>query len=271
MGFMSDLKKLFFAKKAVTKSALDKSADFIKEKKDDLYSVENDLNISSEQANDNSSSLRDAFLKESKSVVDKSKDVFESLSEKLSEKESVKKAADFTEKLGSKVMEEGEKAMDKAKTFSEKVGESVLKSSDDFKEKAKDLSENVGRKTIELGSELKGRAQKVMDRLGDEMDKTIEKAEKWAEEEKKKPKKDFADDTLDTKGSLLDDKDDFFAKAARFAEGDYDVMKEGKTTIKEEKDDSIFRREPAKAAGFEDLDGDGNELIDDAIIIGEEE
>ncbi|HMQ07709.1 MAG TPA: hypothetical protein PKC30_10450 [Saprospiraceae bacterium] len=268
---MSDLKKLFFAKKAVTKSALDKSTDHIKERKDELFSEEKELNIPLDSTDDKSSSLRDAFLKESKSVVDKSKDVFESLSEKLSEKESVKKAADFTEKLGSKILDEGEKAMDKAKTLSEKVGETVLKSSDDFKDKTKDLSENVGRKTIELGSELKERAQKVMNRLGNEMEKTMERAEKWAEEEKNKPKKDFADDTMDTKGSLLDDKDDFFAKAARFADGDYDVMKEGKTTIKEDKDESIERREPARAAGYEDLDGDGNELIDDAIIIGEEE
>ncbi len=272
MGFLSEFKKLFFVKKAVTKSAMDKTAAVLREKTEDFSSgAEEVAQKSVHEFRERTAGLRDAVKDKSRTIQDKGRDMYEDISEKIGDNENVRRAGDFTERVGGKVLHEGEKVVNKAKDISEKVGEKLFESGQELTEKAKDLSENVGKKTIELGSELKDRAQKSMDRLGEELDKTMNKAEKWAEEEKLKPKKDFADDTLDPSKTLLSDKDDFFSKASRYADGDYGVMSEGKTSIKEDKDESIQRREPARAAGFEDHDGDGNELIDDAIIIGEDE
>ena len=114
------------------------------------------------------------------------------------------------------------------------------------------------------------KAKEVTKDLGSKLDETIEKAEKMAAEEAANPTPKFSEKTLDTGGSLLDGTDDFFNKAAKFAEGEYDSFSEGKIEIT----DNVTATPPkatSKAAGFTDLDGDGNELIDDAIISDEEE
>ena len=70
--------------------------------------------------------------------------------------------------------------------------------------------------------------------------------------------------------SMLDKHDSFFEKAAKFAEGDYNqTEKEGEVTLTKDPD---YQPTPSegKVPGFEDLDGDGNEIIDDAIIDEEE-
>ena len=69
--------------------------------------------------------------------------------------------------------------------------------------------------------------------------------------------------------STLEGKDDFFAKAERFAEGDYHNEGEGTVRILDSKEkEAPQEKEPFKGDihGFEDTDGDGDPLIDDAII-----
>ena len=61
----------------------------------------------------------------------------------------------------------------------------------------------------------------------------------------------------------MEGKDDFFAKASQYADGDYDAFSEGKITVT----DNTSDKQPSKTAGQDDHDGDGNELIDDAIIV----
>jgi hypothetical protein len=78
-------------------------------------------------------------------------------------------------------------------------------------------------------------------------------------------KKEFADETLTTGGGLLEGKDDFFSKASQYAEGNYDAFSEGKITVTNP--EASASKKPAKAAGQDDHDGDGNEQIDDAIIV----
>jgi hypothetical protein len=56
----------------------------------------------------------------------------------------------------------------------------------------------------------------------------------------------------------------WLSKANKFADGDHGAFSEGKITIKEPSE--VIKKDPSKAAGFKDLDGDGNELIDDAIV-----
>ena len=101
-------------------------------------------------------------------------------------------------------------------------------------------------------------------------DETLKKAEAWEEEEKAKPRGDFVEEDLSAEGSLLEGTDDFFTKADRFASGDYEAFSEGKITIKEPSEEINKTRDNIPATGFEDLDGDGNEIIDDAIISEEE-
>ena len=68
----------------------------------------------------------------------------------------------------------------------------------------------------------------------------------------------------------MEGSDDFFDKASKFADGDYDSFSEGKIEISENVT-ATPPKEISKAAGFTDHDGDGNEMIDDAIISSEEE
>ena len=59
--------------------------------------------------------------------------------------------------------------------------------------------------------------------------------------------------------------DSFFDKAQRYADGDY--HDEGGKEMQIKKDPDYKPREKeGKVRGFEDLDGDGDEIIDDAII-----
>ena len=113
-------------------------------------------------------------------------------------------------------------------------------------------------KIVEKGKEL-------AEDLNEKIDETLAKAKAEEAAEAAKPQKDLQEILDENEGSLLDDKDDFFSKAAKYAEGDYDGAAEGqiKITDAEIKESG----DTAKAAGFTDLDGDGNEVIDDAIII----
>ena len=158
--------------------------------------------------------------------------------------------------------------MSKAGEVSTAVGGVVLEKGGDLLEKTKDLSEDVGEKVLKVTDNLAERASEVKDQLSEKLDQTMDKADAWAAEQKANPKPEFAEDTLDASGSLLEGKDDFFAKADKYASGDYGAFSEGKVTL----DDSITPIEKTEfdklppATGFEDLDGDGNEIIDDAII-----
>ena len=66
--------------------------------------------------------------------------------------------------------------------------------------------------------------------------------------------------------STLEGKDDFFAKADRYARGDF--QKEGAINIVDAEKTEPVEKEPFKGDihGFDDADGDGDPLIDDAII-----
>lgn len=241
------------------------------------------------------------------SAIEKGKDIAGDLSDKISDNEVVKKAADVSESVGDKVLTAGEAVVGSAKSVSESVGEKVLGAGEtvlgkaaslsedvgsvvldkgaDVMDRAKDLSEDVGHKVMDVADDVVARAKDFAGDMSEKLDETYEKAKQLEAEEALKPKKEFADETLDIEGSLLEDSDDFFSKADKFASGEYDAFSEGKITIKDtdglELKASGNPSKPTldynaatdadldmgkKAAGFEDLDGDGNELIDDAIV-----
>lgn len=186
----------------------------------------------------------------------------------LGETDVVKKAASVSESVGDKVLDAGEAFMGKAKSVSESVGEKVLDKGGDVLDSAASMSETIGGKALHIKDDIVARAKDITSDLGDKLDETIAKAEAMAAEEAANPKPKFSEDTLNAGGSLLDGTDDFFSKAAKFGEGDYNAFSEGRIDISPGKVKSP--REISKAAGFTDHDGDGNELIDDAIISEEE-
>jgi len=265
--FIEDVNESEFVKKS--KEKITGFTDSVKERTSE-FNKENlaDIPDDHEVKNKMDETLEDISEK-SKEFVGKAKAKMSEIADEIGENENVKKAADFTEKVGDKVLDSGEAFMEKAKEISENVGKKVLDQGDEALEKGEDLSEKVGKKVLQAKDEIVERAKKITEDLGEKFDETMEKAEKMAAEEAAKPKQEFSDKTLDAGGSLLDGTDDFFAKAAKFAEGDYDAVNEGKITVSETKA-NIETKPISKAAGFEDLDGDGNEIIDDAIIDEEE-
>ena len=188
----------------------------------------------------------------------------------------LKKAADTAEKVGEKVFDAGEKAMEKAGEFAEKVGEQVkakggdvLKTFKEAAEKAGDKFEDLFEKAQEEAAKEEAEpsivkdAKKAVDDTTSSMDEFLSKA------------KEFTDEPPKTSPNLgkseLSGKDDFFEKAKRFAEGDYhDTGKkkeEGKITLSEDPTHEPKKKNNGgEIKGFDDLDGDGDHLIDDAII-----
>ena len=191
---------------------------------------------------------------ETESFLDKTKNMADNLMDKISENELVQKAGQVAENLGSKVMATGAVVAEKAGEISENVGAKVLDASDKTWDKLSDAKDVLTEK-----------AKEVAENIGKKFDETVDKAEKFLAEEDAKPKKEFADETLTTGGSLMEGKDDFFAKASQYADGDYDAFSEGKITVTNPSPSEF--KNPAKSAGQEDHDGDGNEQIDDAIIV----
>lgn len=173
--------------------------------------------------------------------------------DKISDSELVKKAGAVAENVGTKVMETGSAALDKASEISENIGAKVLDASDHAWDKIGTAKDAIAEKAKEVAGDI---SQKF--------DDTVKKAETFLAEEDAKPKKDFADETLTTGPDLLAGKDDFFAKASQYADGNYDAFSEGKISIT---DQNKTGKQASKAAGQDDTDGDGNELIDDAIIV----
>lgn len=186
-------------------------------------------------------------------IIDKSKAVANDVVGKISENEIIKKAGEMAENVGAKVIAGGEILTEKAAEISENVGAKVLDASDKAWDKLGDAKDVLTEK-----------AKDIAEQISQKFDATVEKAEAFIAEENAKPKKEFADETLTTGGDLLSSKDDFFAKASQYADGDYDAFSEGKITINQTEN---VAKTPAKTAGQDDHDGDGNEQIDDAIII----
>lgn len=250
MGFLGEIRKLLFGVQSVSKSGAEKVAVKAEEIGEDILEKGAEtLSKGKEIAGDVVGKAGAKLGDLSESMGDKLadlKDKAKGILDDAGNSESAQKAGDFTEKVGKKVMEVGGEAAEKAADLSEKVGEKVLDAKDKIMEKASEIGE----------------------KLSDKYDETYEKAKALEAQEALEPKGEFADTPLDAGGSLLEGSDDFFAKAEKYAEGEYSdksTMKVGDTEIKLPEPDS--QKELGKVAGMVDGDGDGNELVDDAIII----
>ena len=125
--------------------------------------------------------------------------------------------------------------------------------------------------SLDKGGNLADKAKEAVNNPEASLDAILEKAKGLANdiEEKVKNSGGELSDKIgyeELNKSTLEGKDDFFAKADRYAKGDF--KKEGEINIVDVKEGEAVDKEPFKGDihGFNDLDGDGDPLIDDAII-----
>ena len=260
MGILNDFKKLIFGAKAVTKHTADKAAEKLDDTKSDLLDkTEKMLDELSSEFSTSSRDEKTSVPTGKEDIWDKAKQKSARLVEDIQESEAYKKTAETLEKIGDSILDTGEVFYEKTKEVLEGPGKEMA-------EKAKEISEDIGEKIVSTGKDLMGKARGLADKLEHTFDETVKKAQAEAEAEKQKPKSEFADTPLDAGGSTLKDKDDFFDKASKYADGIYsdkpEILKEKAT------EGSNIGKQPIP--GFEDKDQDGDELIDDAEIVDED-
>ena len=171
--------------------------------------------------------------------------------------------------------------MDKGKDLSENVGGKIINVAGDAMDKAKDFGNSMMDKTNDLMDKANAEAAK------ESLDGQIDEAKSWSDKLEDHVK---GEDVLNQKDpkigydnlneSLLDgsDKDDFWTKAERYADGDYsgdgkkadansnDIFsntEERQKQIEESKEKEPFKGD---IKGYTDTDGDGDPMIDDAIV-----
>lgn len=283
MGFLGEIRKLLFGVTSVSKSGADKVVTKGKEIGEDIVDkgsvvFEKGKDMAEDAYEKGKDMAGDAFVKGKDMAGDafeKGKDIAGDVMEKAGDTlGSLKnKAKDMISDISDSP------AVEKAGNFTEGVGEKVIKVGGELTEKAADLSETVGEKVLDVKDKLVDKAKELSGKANDKFEETYQKAKALEAEEALEPKGEFADTILDAGDSLLEDTDDFFSKAEKYADGNYsgkdktapvvedpNTIQIGETTISLPEPDAK-PKEMAKAAGFDDLDGDGNEVVDDAIIV----
>ncbi len=216
------------------------------------------------------------MMKTGESLMSKIKQTAKDVGDAIDSNPMVEQAKNVAENVGDKVLDTGEKFMEKFGEAAEKVGEVVIDKGGEAVDKAQSIAEELGSKILKAKDDLMTKAEAEASKSGDTMDSILKKAKDLADkmEEKVAGKTDseFADTPIDLSESELDKKDSFWEKAEKFASGDYDMKgdkkptaNEGEITIQKDPDYKPKLKE-GNVKGFDDLDGDGNELIDDAIV-----
>lgn len=184
--------------------------------------------------------------------------------------EASKKVQEVTEKVGTKVIEEGSKAWDAFQETSEKVGEKIFEVGGEvggkLLEKASEIGEKVKGKFDDLVEKANAEAskdQEVLDKLAAEAKLKQEELERRIQE--RSAKSNVENLAEDKEKAPLGGFDSFFDKADRFAKGDYHNEGDGKPKLSVDPNYQAKKKE-GNLKGFEDLDGDGDDLIDDAIV-----
>lgn len=207
-------------------------------------------------------------------ILGKVKDTAAEIGDKLEQNPAVQKAAEVSEKVGDKVLDAGEDFMEKFGEVSEKVGGEVLDKGGKALDKFGEMAEGVGSKILAAKDDLMAKAEAEAAKSGDNMDSLTDRAKDLGQrlEDKITGKidfeKDFADTPIDAGESELNKHGSFWDKAEKYADGNYSMEEkkaEGELTIQDNPDYKPKSNE-GTIKGFDDLDGDGDELIDDAII-----
>ncbi|MEM6377427.1 MAG: hypothetical protein AAF705_04385 [Bacteroidota bacterium] len=161
-------------------------------------------------------------------------------------------------KAGNKLLDKSGELLEKLSDAGEKIGEQVAEKGGGLWEQAKSKTNELVEKAQEAAAKEKAEKESSMESM---LDKAREMGEKIEARSREKGR-DFMDSLEDAKKSTLEGTDSFFEKAKRFADGDYGNEGDIKITKGEPKQ----IENTGKTHGFEDLDGDGDDVIDDAII-----
>ncbi len=258
MGFLQDLKNLLWVKKAVGKSAAEKASEEFGDFADESLDALKDFG--------------EKTTRKTGDAVSGAKDFVSDAMDEAWEKRD--QAAEKLKSTGEKVKSAAAESFGKAKTAGAGAMDQAVKASDKVWEKAEEAGGQVREKAGEVLDKAKEMARRAGERIDQKLDDMFEKAQeldRQIEAEKDaidKNRDGFADTPLNEKlrqqRSLMDDKDDFWAKAERFAEGDYGS---GKPEVIGKDDTPDSKLELRSLKGFEDRDGDGDPLIDDAQIV----
>ena len=221
--------------------------------------------------------LGQAAAEKGSNILNKVKDTAADLSDKIEANPAVQKAAEVSEKVGGKVLDVGEDFMGKLGEVSEKVGSEVLDKGGKALDKFGDVASDFGSKILSAKDDLMAKAEAEAAKSGESMDSLTDRAKDLGQKLEDKItgkidfEKDFAGTPINVGGSELNKHGSFWDKAEKYANGNFSmkdktpVRPEGELTIQENPDYKT-KINDGKVKGFEDLDGDGNELIDDAII-----
>jgi len=166
-------------------------------------------------------------------------------------------------KMGHTLLDKSGEAMDKFGELSEKVGGQLMDKGGDLWAKARKAGEELMEKANEEAAREDGKDL-------DDLTKEAKDLNEDLEENLKKEDRTFMDSSEDLKKSELGKHDDFFTRAQRYAEGDYHNEGEGHMRINKDPD---YKKEDkqGRTHGFKDNDGDGDDVIDDAIIDGDDD
>ena len=309
MGILNDFKKLFFGAKAVSKSAAekgwekskqaaqkieDKAEDLADKAKDKIEDVGEDViqkgSAMWEKTMDSTEEFRTKFSEKSREVFEDAQDFAEDVGEKVIEKteDLFRKGKSMAREFSSTESEvdedefvpAGNKSQEDDKlsdlddlfdTGPESTESNVTTDApediDDF-QKAETQKDYPPADKVESSSLVK-KAQEMSDKLSEKLDDTLDQAEKLAAKDEATYRPSQSHNEALGKSSMPGD--DFFAKASAFADGDYNAFNEAPEIQNADEDQKDISSHSEPLPGFEDLDGDGNEIIDDALIVDEEE
>ena len=306
MGILNDLKKIFFGAESLGKSAINKTKeaaeaaadnvskdildktsglkDAIIEKtgeaignvknSDTFKKASTSLDDLSEKIQSTASDLSDKAEAYTGNLGEKASETFNDLKNNDTFKKATESLDNISDKIQDRASDFADKAADKVADVSETIGTTIFGENNERLEKLQDITEDIGKKVSEVKDKVVEQAQDLKENIDKKIDQTLEDAKEAEAKEKFEKQKRSTTPPTSHGDSTLDGSDDFFSKAEKYADGDYSVFSEGNITIdkkdiKDAMSDKISSSRPpneAKAAGFDDLDGDGNEIVDDAII-----
>jgi len=289
MGVFNDLKKVLFGASSVAKHSAEKAANAGKEATDKIA--------------DNLEEVGEKVAQKTGEHLEKAQQFTEEVGgEVLKKAENFwEKTKEVAENVGKEIIEKSEIAKEKAKEMASEAEAKIKEQTASFEKKtttpppAEDMADDIlndvfGEQTATKSSrantnlnakeDIADQAKEQVEDTDSIFEQLMNKAEDLSD--KLKDKVGDFDAPRETKigydnakGSLLDGQDDFFEKAQRFADGDYHntgakkdqpIRKEGDIEIRQNPEYQK-RVNEGKVKGFEDLDGDGDEIIDDAIIL----
>lgn len=297
MPLFNDLKKIFFGAKSIAKHQAERGREVADEAGRELADQGGELLDLTKAAALNLAAKAPAYIAKGKEALsdlgdavykathdtttptpNSSQDALEKIDEDITfgklnlsqEKDAPKSGSiDFEEDL-----QRAETAISKEPTALGKAANATLDSAARAGNAAKDAASRVGDQLLDraatAGARLKGKTDDFIDHANREAEKmkleeSILKAKAAAEQAEARARVFDGKEATKDDESTLSGTDSFFDRADRFARGDY--HNEGGKDMRVQDDPNYKPRKKSDLiAGFDDTDGDGDSLIDDAII-----